>query len=105
MRYCPKCGSPLPDELDRCLGCDWKATKGKKRNLCPECGELLVKGVCYRCGYRSKHSHNTCPHCRQKLVAGRCEKCQYTKPLISLKRFFFGILIVLVLCLLLTKFL
>ena len=77
-RKCPKCGAPLFDEITRCLSCDWvDTTKVKKRNVCPECGDILTRGVCYRCGYRKRFSYNTCPYCKQKLINYRCEKCGY----------------------------
>ena len=79
MKRCPKCGNCMDDNQKHCLVCDYQE-KINKKQICPECGEILTKGVCYRCGYRKKGSHNTCPYCRQKLVAGRCERCDYTKP-------------------------
>ena len=44
----------------------------------------MVKGVCYRCGYRSRggkkgKAAKTCPHCGQKLVRGYCQACDYKK--------------------------
>ena len=81
MNNCPKCGAPIHKDLGKCLVCDWVDPKKKKsKNLCPECGEPLVRGGCYRCGYRKKESMNTCPFCKQKLIKNRCERCDYTKP-------------------------
>lgn len=77
MKKCPNCGSQMDDNQKHCLTCDYVETKGKKK-YCPVCGELLIKDVCYKCGYRGRKAPNTCPHCHQKLIAGRCDRCNYS---------------------------
>jgi len=105
MKYCPRCGSPMHDEVSRCLSCDWVDTKRRKKvKTCPECGDILTRGVCYRCGYRKKHSYNTCPYCRKKLVAGRCKECEYVQPSEILKKII-RIAITVGVCYLLFKYL
>lgn len=97
MKNCPKCGAPLHEELGRCLVCDW-VDKNKKKKLkqCPRCGDVLVKGVCYKCGYRKRFSKDTCPYCKEKLVGGRCQRCDYIKPSSFLKGKLFGLIEIII---------
>ena len=87
------CGSPMGDNQKSCICCDY-VEKTKKVKLCPDCGETLTRGVCYRCGYRSKFSKNTCPYCRQRLIAGRCKDCKYVEPSRLLKAYVFDVLLI-----------
>ena len=79
MKKCPHCGNKMDDNQRHCLTCDYVEKRGKDK-YCPVCDELLIKDVCYKCGYRGGKASNTCPYCRQKLVAGRCDRCNYVKP-------------------------
>ena len=51
MKRCPMCGSPMGDKQKSCIACDYVEPSDKVQ-ICPQCGEMLNRGVCYKCGYR-----------------------------------------------------
>ena len=102
MKKCPKCGNKMDRNQRHCLACDYEE-KNNKRKYCPVCGELLIKGVCYKCGYRKLTSANTCPYCRQKLIGGRCDRCNYVKPFAYTRYRVISILVVIAILWLISK--
>ena len=101
MKNCPRCGAPLHTDLNKCLACDWGHDIKKKIKKCPKCGDVLVSGVCYRCGYRKRFSKDTCPYCKQKLISGRCKECRYVAPSRVLKAIIIDAVLLLAIYLLL----
>ena len=76
MKRCPRCGKYINENATVCLACGYNG-KGKGREYCPECGSVLVEGVCRKCDYKKQGLQNICPMCGKAIKNGVCRKCGY----------------------------
>ena len=91
MKYCPQCGTQLPDDAKFCGNCRTLLEIPKPKEelkYCPHCGREIIKGTkfCVGCGVQSPSGEQPLPNIKPVVeVAPAPPPIQYQQPALPIQ--------------------